>query len=100
VNRYKAVNQLAFKKPMNAELVWPKRLLNFYLTLFLTLTRVSAKHTQKKWYVVVSTKETDLADRQDHRTGQNKYITTRIHSPQRCLSSKHKLPKYEGRRFH
>jgi len=49
--------------------------------------------------VGVSTKETDLADRHDHRTRQNKYITTCIYSPQRCLLSKHKLPKYEGRGF-
>jgi len=33
-------------------------------------------------YVGVSTKETDLADRHDHRTGQKQiYITTRIYSP-------------------
>jgi len=31
-----------------------------------------------------------------HRTGQNKYITTRIYNPQRCLSSRHKFPKYEA----
>ena len=30
VNRYKAVTKLALKKPMKAEVVWPKRLYKFY----------------------------------------------------------------------
>ena len=45
-------------------------------------------------YVGVSTKESDMVDHHDHRTGQNKYITTHVYSPWRCLSSRHKLPKY------